>query len=302
MYVKEIVKVYRLIGGNKLAWHGRYHSHDITDYEIHLFLEGKGQILLNHSRYDIEGNRLILAKPKVFHSILPEKVQKPITYYAIRFEPNKNDNEIISLMENSSPSLTFASREHFMIEDLYRLTKENEKQKKKAAEFLFLSLLYRWYRKEGPNTNSFKEEFGDPKGYINKTVSIMEKSIKEKLNIEELADNLGLSKEHYIRIFHQALGITPFQYFTRLRIEAASSYLTETNLPIQYVSDHFGFENPFHFSRTFKKCTGFSPTEYRKTYVMQSNTGNIESQNHTNTLVSLGNYDETVQGPLTARS
>jgi AraC-like DNA-binding protein len=287
MNVKEIVKVYRLIGGSKLAWHGRYHSHDITDYEIHLFLEGKGQILVNRSKYDIEGNRLVLVKPKIFHSILPEKVRKPITYYAIRFEPSKNDREIVSLMENSSASLVFASREHFMIEDLYRLTRENDKQKKKAAEYLLLSLLYRWYEKAGPNTNDFKEEFGDSKGYINKTIAIMEKSIKEKLNIGELADELGLSKEHYIRIFHRTLGITPFQYFTRLKIEAASSYLTETNLPVQYVSDHFGFENPFHFSRTFKKCTGFSPTEYRKTYVMQSNTGNSEAQNHVNKVFSM---------------
>jgi AraC-like DNA-binding protein len=275
MCIKGVVKVYRLIGGNKLAWHGRYHSHDITDYEIHLFLEGKGQILLNRSRYDIARNHLVLAKPKVFHSILPEKVQKPITYYAILFEPNKSDDsEIISLMENSSLLLTFASREHFMIEDLYRLTWENDKKREKAAEYLLMSLLYRWYGKVKLDANNFREELGDPNGYVNKTISIMKKSINQKLNIGELADNLGLSKEHYIRIFHQKLGITPFQFFTRLKIEAASSYLTETNLPIQYVSDCFGYENPFHFSRVFKKCTGFSPMEYRRTYLQN------ESQNH----------------------
>jgi AraC-like DNA-binding protein len=94
----------------------------------------------------------------------------------------------------------------------------------------------------------------------------MENSLREKLNVAELSGRLGLSEEHFIRLFHRRLGITPFQYFTRLKIEAASSYLSEGRLPIQSVADHFGFENPFHFSRIFKKCTGLSPTEYRRTF------------------------------------
>jgi len=265
-----------------MAWHGRYHVHDIKDWEIHLFLEGNGQILLNRSKYNIERNRLVLTKPKEFHSILPDAVRKPITYYAILFEPKENEaTELVSNMENSPALKGIESREHFLVEDLCRMAREHDPNKQKAAEYLLLSLLYRWYGAVKSGSEDHNEEFKDKREYISKTLSIMEKSIAKKLDIGELADSLNLSKEHLIRIFHNRLGITPFQYFTRLRIEAASSYLTSTDFPVQSVAEHFGFENPFHFSRIFKKCTGLSPVEYRRIFTIHNaiknpnNTGEV---------------------------
>jgi transcriptional regulator GlxA family with amidase domain len=102
---------------------------------------------------------------------------------------------------------------------------------------------------------------------VERALAFMEQSIRQKFQVGILADRLGLSEEHFIRLFHKKLGISPFQYFTRLKIEAASSFLVDTNLKIQDVADHFAFENPFHFSRIFKKCTGLSPLEYRRTFI-----------------------------------
>ncbi|MFZ5859305.1 MAG: helix-turn-helix domain-containing protein, partial [Spirochaetota bacterium] len=53
---------------------------------------------------------------------------------------------------------------------------------------------------------------------------------------------------------------------TRLKIEAASAVLVDNQLTITDVAYRFGFENPFHFTKVFKKCTGLSPREYRKMF------------------------------------
>ncbi|MDR0562088.1 MAG: AraC family transcriptional regulator, partial [Spirochaetaceae bacterium] len=103
--------------------------------------------------------------------------------------------------------------------------------------------------------------------HIERALILMGKAVREKLSIDVLAGKLGLSSEHFIRLFHQKLGMSPLQYFMRLKIEGASAILVDTHLKIGAVSEHFGFETPFHFSRIFKKCTGLSPLEYRRTYI-----------------------------------
>ena len=267
MRVKDAVYVYKLIGGSKLTLHGRHHAHK-KGYEIHLFLEGNGTFLLNQSRYTIEGNRLFMTSPGEFHSILPEAIKSPVSYYAILFEPDlPSDLEAMSLLDRGDKR-HFATepQERFLIEELYRL---QVKKHSRAAEYLLLSLIHRWYDEASPDT--CETHAGEPvtavkNEHIERALALMEKSVREKLSTDTMSEKLGLSKEHFIRLFRGKTGISPLQYFTRLKTEAAGAFLTDTNLKIVAVAEYFGFESPFHFSRVFKKFTGFSPKEYRRTF------------------------------------
>ena len=149
MRIKDAVYVYRLIGGDKLAWHGRYHTHEQRDYELHLFTEGQGVFLLNRSKYRIEGNKLFLTRPREFHSILPEALEKPISYYAILFESEPDtpeDAEALGLINGAGPAghrvVTIEARDRFLMEELYHLIRTGSEQNLKSAKHLILSMMY----------------------------------------------------------------------------------------------------------------------------------------------------------------
>ncbi|MCQ2252382.1 MAG: response regulator [Bacteroidales bacterium] len=91
--------------------------------------------------------------------------------------------------------------------------------------------------------------------------------IKEKiscrdLNVETLADTIGISRMHLHRKIKEITGLTARDYLKNLRMKQASYLLTDRNLSISEIAYAVGYSNPAHFSSSFKAFYGISPTEY----------------------------------------
>jgi len=92
----------------------------------------------------------------------------------------------------------------------------------------------------------------------------MHENIAHRLSNEALAEACGLSKFYFIKLFKEATGSTPQQYYTALAVETAKGLLESTDYPIGQVAVLCGMEDCFYFSRVFKKHTGLCPSDYRK--------------------------------------
>ena len=86
--------------------------------------------------------------------------------------------------------------------------------------------------------------------------------------IKEYAELSGLSEAAFYTYFKMWCGHTPVEYRNNIRINAARSLLLNTNLPIAAIALRCGFDDPYYFSRIFKKLEGMSPREYRVTHNM----------------------------------
>ena len=283
MKILETNFVYRLSQGEKLAWHGRYHAHNKNEYEIHFFLDGEGQFLSNTAKFPIEQYSLFLCGPQEFHSIIPKNLSKPITYYAILFSlTDETDNEIKLFIQNHLSKRTIQTipqTNQFFFEELFRLSKSNETGLQKSSEHFLLSLLYQWYAE---NQTVPSQKFSERKSQqilVQNAVQYLLSHLHSHITITNVAYKFGLSAEHFIRIFRAEINMTPYQYLTRAKIAAAASEIIATNKPISTISDNFGFENQFHFARTFKKCTGLTPTFYRQCYSNSISENDSENNN-----------------------
>ena len=96
--------------------------------------------------------------------------------------------------------------------------------------------------------------------------SYMEKHLRTKIALADLAARACLSPTGLIQHFKKHTGKTPMAYLTALRLGKAQTLLSSTDKPIAHVSAQCGFDNPYYFSNTFKKANGISPSEYRKKY------------------------------------
>lgn len=85
----------------------------------------------------------------------------------------------------------------------------------------------------------------------------------ERITVAELAELAHLSTSQFTRQFNRLFQITPARYLTRIRINAACSLLTRTDLDLAAIADRCGFHDASHFLKQFKKQMSMTPGEYR---------------------------------------
>lgn len=101
-------------------------------------------------------------------------------------------------------------------------------------------------------------------------VEYMNRHYFEPLQTEELAARCGLSKYHFIRLFRMCMGMTPYSYLIRIRMERAETLLQTGDMTIQEVAFVCGYNDPLYFSRAFSRHFGVSPTDYKQRFFSEN--------------------------------
>ena len=102
------------------------------------------------------------------------------------------------------------------------------------------------------------------KDHVNQSINYMLQHLDRKLRLEDLAEEVKLSVSHYSRLFLNTTGHSPIDYFIQLKMQQACRLLDNTSWNIGEVARELGFDDPFYFSRLFRKIMSCSPREYRK--------------------------------------
>lgn len=82
------------------------------------------------------------------------------------------------------------------------------------------------------------------------------------ISLEQLAERVGVSRNHLSYEFAKETGQTITDYIARLRVEAACHYLATTTLKVYEIAERVGYSNVEHFSRVFRKVAGTSPARW----------------------------------------
>lgn len=100
---------------------------------------------------------------------------------------------------------------------------------------------------------------------INPAVDYIEKNYRLHISAEKLARLCNMSTSRFFPAFKASTGLTPTEYITNHRINCAVSLLLNNpSSSVENISCECGFESASYFRKVFKKITGKSPTEYRK--------------------------------------
>ena len=99
---------------------------------------------------------------------------------------------------------------------------------------------------------------------VEETKAYIREHYAEKLNLQELADRVAISRNYYAQMFKQETGTTIWNYLVQIRMQVARELLLDTDKKVYEIAHDVGYENSVHFSQLFKEHYGLTPAEFKK--------------------------------------
>jgi AraC-like DNA-binding protein len=96
------------------------------------------------------------------------------------------------------------------------------------------------------------------------SVETLRRGWNQPHRLEELATAAGVSVTHYSAIFRRHTGFSPIDFLIRQRVQHACRLLDTTEFSISEVAERSGYNDPYYFTRCFRRVMGCSPRAYRK--------------------------------------
>ncbi len=106
------------------------------------------------------------------------------------------------------------------------------------------------------------EQSGEAALLVEKAKFLMEENADQPMTVETIGEKLGVGLERFYEAFKAYTGMTPYQYFIQLKINKAKDLLDREEASVKEVAFALGFEDPYYFSRLFKKKTGVAPSDW----------------------------------------
>lgn len=252
-----------------IGWypHARYHYRERNEgtgeHILILCIAGAGWYNINEQEYQIRANNAFLIPKECAHSYGATE-ETPWTICWVHFVGPTGDYWAQQVQDHdySLPvDPQAAAKAVDLFQTCYQTLAEgfSEKRLIYCAQVLhhLLGCLFFYNRRFLPNTTANRLQ------RIETTRQYLIENIHRTLTLADMANHAGLSVAHFSHLFKQQTSYSPVDYFIHAKIQHACFLLDTTSLSIRNIGLQVGYEDPYYFSRVFRKVMETAPRAYR---------------------------------------
>lgn len=272
-----------LVDFNKINEDQSYKTPPYTGLEFDcyaIFLKENTNCKLKYggSSYDFDSGTMVFIGPNQKIGITKDPNFKP-QGYALLFHPDLLKGSFFNLNHEHFPffsysvneALHLSDKEHKIIVDILKsIQKELHQNTDNHSKNILLSTLKLLL----DHCARFYERQFITREHIHSTFLIKFKELlsdfyhsqnheKRVPSVAYFAQSLHLSTNYFGDLVRKETGFSAQEYIQRFMIRVAKHELEHSELTIKELAYHLGFKYPQHFSRLFKKKTGFTPNQYK---------------------------------------
>lgn len=149
---------------------------------------------------------------------------------------------------------------------IYRMSIEPAKPNPLAWQSLANLAVWRICAQARPSSRPQQARGGLAAWQIRRVCEYMADNLDKRITLDELAAIARLSPFHFARAFSQSMGLPPYRYQQKLRMERACELLARTRLSIIDVALTVGYETPQALARAFRRHHSLNPSQWRNLY------------------------------------
>jgi AraC-like DNA-binding protein len=98
---------------------------------------------------------------------------------------------------------------------------------------------------------------------LKRVLDFIDDHLGEPVDLDAMAAVTGLSRFYFASVFKRATGRSPYQHLLSRRVAHAQTLIAQSTLSLREIGEASGFASPAHFSASFRRKAGLSPTRYR---------------------------------------
>lgn len=267
------------------------YEHTNPYFEIMMVTEGPVFLQLENSRLELQSGDCILLKPWELHTAW-KRTHEQAGFFWIQFSSvpglaegtleEMNVPLLDIMLENSKQELrTDAQREveylflprHCRPERRYELLNLFEKLHHETEHpqgyfryrcTLLLGQILHLIAEDMLHLSHGQTQVPASFTIYRQLVNYLNENYSLEIRRDRIEELIGRNYEYLCQVFKKYAGITIFTYVHHLRIQRAKHLLQNSGLEIRLIAESVGFQDPYYFSRLFKRFENCSPTEFRE--------------------------------------
>lgn len=242
--------------------HFTYRKNGFPENILFYCVDGNGWCKIGDKKVDIHPNEFFLLPQNVEHSY-GSSVENPWSVYWMHIGGDalpylnqlhvmqkhskafhvKNDGDIVSVFTKIYKTLELG----YSIDNLIFVNLT-------LHHFLTLFIY---------NSKYYPVSVNDKPDLVDSAILYMQAHINDNISLDELCKHYNYSSSRFCSLFKQKTGYAPIDYFIQMKMQKASQQLDFSDRSIKDIALTMGFDDPYYFSKRFRKVIGLSPQKYR---------------------------------------
>lgn len=242
--------------------HYRHRKKGAKQYIFILCTEGEGWLNYKSERFSIKPNQYFMLPKNTPHTY-GSFGDNPWSIYWMHFDGRCVESlyERYAINSQVIEPVRCESQHLQMFDKIYEIFNKGQLEVQiEFANLLSKSFISTFvYHRINENINSSKQD-----NLVGSITKFLNENLDRSLKTEDLVEKFNLSSSYLYSVFKNGTGSSIHNFFTLKKIQKACEYMNYTDKSIKEICFILGFQDPFYFSRVFKKHMGISPTKYKK--------------------------------------